>query len=122
MQHYFKESKSCIFTMASVHEEIYESENFQKVNLKTFLNLIIPDIVHLYSQNTLITYEIDTEEILVQISLAIPSGLIVNEVVTNNFQHVFPNYEHGRIDICYNIKDSSVEWIIRDNGIGMPDT
>ena len=122
LQQYFKESQSRIFTMASVHEELYESENFQKVDLNTFLNRILPDLVHLYSQDTLITYEIDAEEILVQISLAIPLGLIVNEIVTNSIQHAFPNYEKGRIDISCNIKDSSVELIIRDNGIGMPDT
>jgi len=121
LQQYFKESQSRIFTMASVHEELYESQNFQKVDLNTFLNRIIPDIVHLYSQDTHITYEIDAEEILIEISLAIPLGLIVNEIVTNSIQHAFPNYEHLRIDINCNRKESSVELIYQDNGIGIPD-
>ena len=117
---YFKESQSRIFTMASVHEELYESENFQKIDLGTFLNRIVPDLVHLYSQSTMITYEVEAEEILVELNLAIPVGLIANEIVTNSIQHAFPKYPSGHINISCRKADNTVELSISDNGIGIP--
>ncbi|MFW5726956.1 MAG: cache domain-containing protein [Spirochaetia bacterium] len=119
---YFKESQSRIFTMASVHEELYESENFQKIDLGRFLNRIVPDLVHLYSQSTMITYEVEAEEILVELNLAIPVGLIANEIVTNSIQHAFPNYQSGHIYISCRKENHTIELNISDNGIGIPAT
>ncbi|MFW5710426.1 MAG: cache domain-containing protein [Spirochaetota bacterium] len=119
---YFKESQSRIFTMASVHEELYESENFQKIDLGRFLNRIVPDLVLLYSQSTMITYEVEAEEILVELNLAIPVGLIANEIVTNSIQHAFPNYQSGHIYISCRKENHTIELNISDNGIGIPAT
>ena len=119
---YFKESQSRVFTMASVHEELYESENFQKVELNAFLNRIVPDLVHLYSQDTIITYEINAEEIFVELSLAIPIGLIANEIITNSIQHAFPGSQTGHIYISCSVENNAIVLIIHDNGIGIPDT
>lgn len=119
---YFKESQSRVYTMASVHEELYEAENFQKVDLNAFLNRIVPDLIQLYSQDTIITYEIKAEEILVELSLAIPVGLIVNEIITNSIQHAFPEYAKGHIDIRCNLENSTIELYIHDNGIGISET
>ncbi len=117
---YFKESQSRIFTMASVHEELYESENFQKIDLGTFLSRIVPDLVHLYSQKTMITYEVEADKILVELNLAIPVGLIANEIITNSIQHAFPGYQSGHIYISCRKANHTIELNISDNGIGIP--
>lgn len=120
LRQYFKESQSRIFTMASVHEELYESENFQKIELGAFLNRIVPDLVHLYSQDTAVTYEVKAEEILVELNTAIPVGLIANEIITNSIQHAFPGYQTGHIEISCSVQNHAIALLIRDNGIGIP--
>lgn len=117
---YFKESQSRIFAIASVHEELYESENFQKIDLNAYINRIVPDLVHLYSENTRIEYEIQADEIFVELSLAIPLGLIINELITNSIQHAFPNYQSGHIALSCTQNDGEIDLLIRDNGVGIP--
>lgn len=119
---YFKESQSRIFTIASVHEELYESENFSKVDLKAYINRIVPDLVHLYSNATLISYDIDADTVSVELSTAIPLGLILNEVITNSIQHAFPKYESGHISVRCKKTGKNIVFSVKDDGIGIPDT
>lgn len=116
---YFKESQSRIFTIASVHEELYKSENFQKIDLDAYIKRIVPDLVRLYSEKTRIEYEIQADEIFVKLSLAIPLGLIINELITNSIQHAFPHSQSGHIAVSCTQRDDEIELIIRDNGIGI---
>ena len=52
--------------------------------------------------------------------MAIPIGLIVNEVVTNSIKHAFLEKEKGRIDISLEKKDHAIVLILKDDGIGIP--
>ncbi len=119
---YFKESQSRIFTIASVHEELYESENFSKVDLKAYINRIVPDLVHLYSNSAFISYDIEVDSVFVELSTAIPLGLILNEVITNSIQHAFPAYEKGFISVRCKKTDKNIAVTVKDDGIGIPDT
>jgi len=55
------------------------------------------------------------------IDIAIPCGLILNELLSNSLKHAFPNNEHGTIDILVT-NDNQQQLIIKvkDNGIGLP--
>ncbi len=55
------------------------------------------------------------------IQLAIPCGLILNELITNSLQHAFPVAREGKITIELNNKNGDFILIVRDNGIGIPD-
>ncbi len=118
--HYFKESQSRIFTIASVHEELYESANFSKVDLDAYIGRIVPDLVHLYSEDTIITYDIEADSVFVELSTAIPLGLILNEIITNSIQHAFPQQDSGHISIQCKEQDDFIVFSIEDNGIGIP--
>jgi two-component sensor histidine kinase len=59
------------------------------------------------------------ENINLNIDTAIPLGLIVNELVTNNVKHAFPQSE-GTITIKLKSLNEQMELTIADNGIGLP--
>ncbi|MCD4653136.1 sensor histidine kinase, partial [bacterium] len=53
---------------------------------------------------------------------AVPLGLLCNEVLTNSLRHAFPDDRRGEIRIKISMKaDDTVELIISDNGIGLPE-
>ncbi len=60
------------------------------------------------------------EEIYMDINLAIPCGMILNELITNALIHAFPHQKEGTIRIYishYEYKNVLTVW---DNGVGIP--
>jgi two-component sensor histidine kinase len=56
------------------------------------------------------------------IDVAIPCGLIINELVSNSLKHAFPAGKKGEIEISLSsIDEDMIELLARDNGIGMPE-
>ena len=53
--------------------------------------------------------------------LAVPCGLIINEVVSNSIKHAFNDGRKGEILIQFTKKSENVyRLIIADNGVGLP--
>src|SRR3546814_4686906 len=55
------------------------------------------------------------------IDMAIPIGLIVNELVTNSFKHAFQEIATPRIVVSLQDKKESRELMVADNGNGIGD-
>lgn len=67
-----------------------------------------------------IDMQLDIEEISLIIDIAIPCGLIINELLSNCFKYAFPEGREGRIYLSLHRKTSNeLELQIEDNGIGI---
>lgn len=111
-----------IYSMALVHENLYKSDNFSRIYLSSY----IPELIsYIKSHNPgkadkiIITTSIDNTSL--NISKAIPFGLLVYEILNNSFKHGFPDNSDGKIFI--NIASSSdiCNVHLEDNGIGIPE-
>lgn len=117
----FRESINRIRSMAIIHEYLYRSDNQSKIDLSVYIESLADNLLLVYAENKrelLINYSLDN--LLVDFDIAIPIGLIVNEVVTNSIKHAFFDKEKGRIDITLEKKDHNINLIIKDDGIGIP--
>jgi two-component sensor histidine kinase len=48
--------------------------------------------------------------------------LILNELISNALKHAFPGDRHGELQIIiHEPKNTEIEIVIRDNGLGLPD-
>jgi two-component sensor histidine kinase len=97
----------------------------------TYLNNLVENLFRSYGVNQQnITFSIDiTEHPWLTIDLAIPCGLIVNELISNALKHAFLNRSSGKINICLqnceldnNLGNDIRVLTIRDNGVGLPPT
>lgn len=115
---------SRIKTMSLVHEKLYQSKNLSRINLKDYIEELVPLITNYYSVVPgRISIEMNIENINLVIESAIPLGLIINETVTNSFKHAFPGGRNGKISITVREEtDSCIRIIISDNGIGLPES
>ena len=118
---YFQESQSRIYTIASVHEGLYQSENLSAVDLDSYIQKIVPNLISIYAKDTRITYAITVGRIEVSINNAIPVGLILNEVITNSIQHAFPGRDEGRIEVTGRLENGCLVLNMKDDGIGIPE-
>jgi len=120
----FRMSQERIYSMALIHEKLYRSKDFTRVNFAQYFESFIIHILHTYNVDSKkIRYNLDVDEVKVDINKAIPLGLIFNELVSNVFKHAFPDGRRGEVLIKLRRpkKNKKITLIIRDNGVGMPD-
>lgn len=61
------------------------------------------------------------ESVELDITRAIPCGLIINELVSNAIKHAFPGDRKGKmcIDLCR--EKGKIIFGVKDNGVGLPE-
>lgn len=114
-----KESQNRIKTMAYIHESLYQNKSFTSVNFSEYLNTLVNNIVQSYSYSQeKIRLNMDIEKITLTLDISIPTGLIINELVTNAIKHGFPESKKGIIDIRLKSENNFVFLELKDNGVG----
>ena len=89
-----KDSQHRIRSIALVHEKLYRSFDFEKIDLRVYCEQLCRELMGSYAVSlghVQLVYEV--EEYFIEIEKAIPCGLILNELVSNAFKHAF---SHGR--------------------------
>lgn len=117
----FRDMENRVHSMALVHESLYGSENLARVDFAEYAERLAKDILASHeSPNTNVRLKTDLESVIMGADLALPCGLILNELVSNAFKHGFPNgageikltLRHGPEDLC--------SFSVEDNGVGIP--
>jgi PAS domain S-box-containing protein len=118
----FFESQNRIRTMALIHEILYRSNDYASINFSIYLNELITYLLASYGR-TREDIVIDTRLTITNLSLdmAIPCGLIANELISNALKHAFPGGRKGHITIELT-QNAEKEYVlsVSDDGIGFP--
>jgi PAS domain S-box-containing protein len=119
----FTESQNRILSMSLVHEKLYQSRDLRNIDLKDYINDLGVNLFQSYEIHSgNIRLNIDVEDILLDIDLAIPIGLILNELITNSLKYAFPDGMKGEIKVLFrSTNDNMLELVVNDNGIGLPE-
>jgi PAS domain S-box-containing protein len=118
------EGKSRIRAMSLIHEKLYESKDFTRIDLAEYVKILSQELFQAYKINPgKIDLVIQTDDAAyVDISHAIPCGLILNELISNALKHAFPGDEPGKLEIAiHETKNTEIEILVRDNGSGIPE-
>ncbi len=122
VQKAFMESRQRIYSMALVHEKLYQSDDFSQIDFKEYIDFLLEQLISSFKTNKDIQYHVAIQESLLSIELAIPCGLIVNELLTNVLKHAFTNTEKGNVWIEVKlIKNGNMLLRVADDGKGLPD-
>jgi two-component sensor histidine kinase/ABC-type multidrug transport system ATPase subunit len=106
-----------IKTIASVHEILSKDE--QGIGLINFQNLIKLIVANFHEKDSLSRIEmvIDAEDFYVSYRSATSLGLVINELLTNCFEHAFPEGT-GKIILQLHHDENQVFLQVIDNGVG----
>jgi len=116
------ESQQRVRTMALVHEKLYQSRSLGVINAAEYIKSLVADLLNSFSMATRVDVKVDVDDVDINLDMAIPCGLIINELVTNSLKHAFAGREEGRLMITmHHREDHMFELIVRDDGAGLPD-
>ncbi|MFB2835780.1 histidine kinase dimerization/phosphoacceptor domain -containing protein [Floridanema evergladense] len=120
----FNDSQNRIYTMALIHEQLYQSEDLGKVRLDKYIQGLIGNLcTSFYIGSKSIKLMVEAEPLSLNLETAIPCGLIINELITNVYKHAFPNGRDGEVKVqLFQSDEQQFNLIVADNGIGIPAT
>jgi len=89
-----------VHSMALVHEKLYQSDDFAHVEMADYTRSLMGDLLQAYAGALPdVALDLDLEPAALPVDLAIPFGLIVNELATNALKHAFQGRSRGEIHI-----------------------
>ncbi len=117
----FKESQDRIRSMSLIHEKLYQSRDLARIDFDEYTRSLVDNLFHSYRIDTKkITPIIDVEGVSLGVDIAIPCGLIINELVSNCLKHAFPDGK-GKVRITLHpTSENEIELAVIDNGVGIP--
>lgn len=116
----FKESQDRILSMAKLHEQLYQSEDFVFIDIKTHFETLVKSLINEYQVGVNIKLDIKVEEVDIGVKTLVPLGLMINEMITNSLKYAFKDRTDGIITVHLNkTNDKKHEIIIGDNGVGL---
>jgi two-component sensor histidine kinase len=116
----FQESRQRVRSMALIHEQLYQSQDLGRIDFAEYIESLTHHLWRSHGASH-VTLQLDIAPLLLSIEGAIPCGLIINELVSNAFKHVFPNGHTGEIWVELRSSESGqVTLIVKDNGVGLP--
>ena len=118
----FRESQNRVKSMALVHEKLYQSKDFTRINFAEYVENLISYLFRAYGVSEDHIYlELDIAQVTLNIDTAIPCGLIVSELVSNALKYAFLDNLQGLISISLRSDESNnFLLIVKDDGRGMP--
>ncbi len=116
-----KAGQDRVFSIALVHQNLYQSENLTTIEIKSYLNMLTKNIEKSQkSELQDIKIILDIDDSAVDIDMAIPLGLIMNELITNCYKYAFINLTKGEILIQFRQEQKHLVFVVQDNGMGLP--
>lgn len=119
MTEILRETQNRIFSIAGVHEMLYDVKNFSQISFKEYLKKLFGRIFDLYDdKNHLTSYDLRVKVEYLNINQAIPLGLLFTEFITNSFKHGFERNHAGLITIEITGGQDLIHVVYKDNGKG----
>jgi two-component sensor histidine kinase len=115
------ESENRVQSIALIHQKLYSSDNPASISMPGYVSDLTLQLSQAFdTTKRKIRFRQFIEEIYIDLSQAVPLGLILNEAITNAIKYAF-DADGGEISIMF--KRTEPDWVIlsvADNGKGMP--
>lgn len=107
--------------MAFLHQHLYRSDNLSAVDFSSYLRDLAEGIADSYDRpgGGRIGLDLNLPPSTLDIEIALPCGLLVNELLANAYRHAFPDGRTGTISLQSGEDGDTFEVVVEDDGIGI---
>jgi PAS domain S-box-containing protein len=120
-----------IRAIAMVYEKLYQVQDLGRIDFGAYLKELVLHLSRGLRGERDIALRVEAEDAFVSVNVAIPCGLMVNELVTNALKHAFPSpplsppqaggTEGGAgIWVEFEEREGKYVLVVGDNGVSLP--
>lgn len=105
--------------LALLYQSLSEHGVAEEIDLGIYLSQVASAVMRAHGvEGIRLDLKVDTWP--VSINVAMPTGLVVNELLTNSFKHGFKDRDGGTITVHSLVDDHGCRVIVADDGVGLP--
>ncbi len=112
-------SRNRALTLSTLHDQIRTHEDEVAIDFHQFVRRLVDQLLGAYNAADRVRVLIDIQDRL-DLQVASPLALILNELVTNAIRHGFPKPESGTVHIALQLADGKGQLSVSDDGVGFP--
>jgi two-component sensor histidine kinase len=122
VQALFRQARDRVRSMALVHENLYQSPDLGRAELAEYARALMQSLFEAYADAAAnIRLRLELEPVHLPVDVAIPCGLILNELATNALKHAFHGRSKGEITVMLQAgHDRMIRLTVQDDGTGLP--
>lgn len=113
---HFTEAINRIMAMSLIHQKLYGEKELSKIELKSYAEELVKEIISVSDQGENISVTIDSNMETMNIDTIVPLGLLINELVSNSLKHAFSSDKKGVIELRILQKEDHYELTYSDSG------
>lgn len=116
-----KNSQHRMQAMSLIHQKLYQSDNVATIDMSVYIRELVEYLYDSFKQGKNITMNMDISPVKLDVSQAVPLGLILNEAISNSIKYAFKDSKNGCINVLLQpVADGRYLMCIADNGVGLP--
>jgi two-component sensor histidine kinase len=111
------ESQARLDALSLIHQQLYRTDDVENINLEKFIHDLIDKLLLTHDlMDKPFERSISIEKTPLSVDVALPMGLIINELLTNSFKYAYPSVSEAKLTIHLQKK----KFHYADNGDGLP--
>lgn len=118
-----QEGQSRVKAMALIHQKLYQTEKLSEIDFREYAEELLEHLSSIFqgTSGKEILRKVTGSDIKLDIDVAIPLGLILNELISNAYKYAFEGREQGQISVeLKRTTEGNLQLEVADNGNGLP--
>jgi two-component sensor histidine kinase len=112
------QSQHRVQCMSMIHQKLYLGKNLSAIEMKDYFKELADYVIHSFGAEKQVTVDINMNPLELDVDMAIPIGLIVNELLTNSLKYAFPDQRPGKIRLSLKETHKVLQLDVIDDGVG----
>jgi two-component sensor histidine kinase len=113
------DSRSRVKAMSLIHQKLYNSQSLSTIDMPEYIGDLVTYLRNSYDLQRRVIFTLEIAKIRLDVSKAVPLGLILNEAITNAFKYAFSEGDDARILIGLTAIEETITLEVSDNGRGL---
>ncbi len=113
--------KSQAYTMALIYDQLNKTKKLSKIEMFSYFEELALNVGSTFNQADRVLITVESDEIWMDVSQAMPCAMIVNELIINTYKHAFPASHQGDCHLLIRLAKENHKYTltVRDNGVGV---
>ncbi len=116
------DSQRRVQAMALVHQCLYQGSSLAAIDMQSYLQELVGHVCRSATPRGVdLRTRLDADPITVPIDVAIPCGLILNELLSNVLRYAFAGRTSGGVEVQFRREGDRIALSVYDDGVGLPE-